>query len=272
MGVSRPNRTPIYAAILICTFVFLVMNRRESFPTASQLATVAHSYQSHSRPSFYDVASREGTDKVTSHHYQYMYESRLSPMRDQRIKFLEIGLGCSMGYGPGKSYYTWLEYFPNVDLYYIEYNAKCAAEWANKTTGATIYTGDQADPTFLADVVRRSGGNFDVIVDDGGHTMAQQKTSLEHLWDSVKPGGIYFIEDLGTSYRDKYGGGVGKKATFMEDLKDILDDMNKTPNVKDKHRISKDVVKFDFTREVVALTKVNPRLGKDGTVGRSWEN
>lgn len=22
-------------------------------------------------------------------------------------------------YGPGKSYYTWLEYFPNVDLYYI---------------------------------------------------------------------------------------------------------------------------------------------------------
>ncbi len=46
-----------------------------------------------------------------------MYEHRLTPLRDQNIKMLEIGLGCDMGYGPGASYNTWLEYFPHVDLY-----------------------------------------------------------------------------------------------------------------------------------------------------------
>jgi len=43
---------------------------------------------------------------------------------------LEIGLGCDMSYGPGKSYYTWREFLPNVDLYYIEYDKACVQKWA----------------------------------------------------------------------------------------------------------------------------------------------
>lgn len=37
-------------------------------------------------------------------------------MRDRPLKMLEIGLGCNMNYGPGHSYKTWLEFFPNVDM------------------------------------------------------------------------------------------------------------------------------------------------------------
>jgi hypothetical protein len=48
-----------------------------------------------------------------------VYEKYLEPIRDKPLKMLEIGLGCNMAYGPGKSYYTWLEFLPNVDLYYI---------------------------------------------------------------------------------------------------------------------------------------------------------
>jgi frataxin-like iron-binding protein CyaY len=187
-----------------------------------------------------------------------MYDSRLEPLRDRPLKMLEIGLGCDMSYGPGASYYTWLEYFSHVDLYYIEYNAVCATAWANKTTGATVFAGDQADVAFLRRFVEESGGGFDVIIDDGGHSMMQQKTSLEHLWDAVKPGGIYFVEDLDTSYMERYGGGIGKTDTFMEDVKSMLDDMNKHAGVPDKSRISKDVVKLDFVQEVVALTKRDP--------------
>lgn len=80
---------------------------------------------------------------------------------------LEIGLGCDMNYGPGASYYTWLEYFPNVDLYYIEYDAACAKAWAHKTTGATIFAGDQADVNFLNQFIAAAGADFDVIIDDG---------------------------------------------------------------------------------------------------------
>lgn len=73
-----------------------------------------------------------------------------------------------MGYGPGASYYTWLDYFTNLELYYIEYNAECAKKWENKTKNAKVFTGDQASVPFLEEFLKVSGGNFDIIIDDGG--------------------------------------------------------------------------------------------------------
>ena len=35
-----------------------------------------------------------------------------------------------------------------------------------------------------------------MIIDDGGHTMEQMQTSLNYLWNSLKSGGLYVIEDL----------------------------------------------------------------------------
>ena len=33
------------------------------------------------------------------------------------------------------------------------------------------------------------------IIDDGGHTMLQQKTTFEEMWGQLKDGGIYLCED-----------------------------------------------------------------------------
>jgi Methyltransferase domain len=212
------------------------------------------------RPSFYDVALKHGTDKVTDHSYHNMYEKYLPASRDKRIKFLEIGLGCGMSYGPGKSYYTWLDYFPHVDLYYIEYDAACAEKWAANTTGATVFTGDHADAAFLERVVAETNAKnegFDVIVDDGGHRMEHQITSLKHLWKAVKPGGIYFCEDLQTSYIDSWGGSsvtaVGPNI-MMGLVKELLDDLN-VGHVEQKYDFSTDILGVECMREICAFTK-----------------
>ncbi|CAI7874268.1 unnamed protein product, partial [Closterium sp. NIES-54] len=55
-----------------------------------------------------------------------------------------------------------------------------------------LMVGDQANGTFLEQVVaeiKSAVGLLDFIVDDGGHTMDQQQTSLKHLLPLVKPGG-----------------------------------------------------------------------------------
>lgn len=180
----------------------------------------------------------------------------MAPLRDKNVKMLEIGLGCDMGYGLGASYYTWLEYFSNVDLYYIEYDAVCAHKWENKTGKTTIFAGDQADTAFLGKFLHSSGGSFDIIIDDGGHTMKQQKTSLKTLWPALKPGGIYFIEDLATSYLSYYGGGAPGSDSMMNDLKIMLDDINRFHSIPTVFpEISNEVISFEFTQEVVALTK-----------------
>ena len=105
----------------------------------------SHSNKRSKRLSFKEIGLKHNTDKVTAGSYQRMYEHRLALYRDKPTKMLEIGLGCDMSYGPGHSYYTWLEYFSNVDLYYIEYDAACAALWVNLTEGATVFAGDQTD-------------------------------------------------------------------------------------------------------------------------------
>jgi len=140
---------------------------------------------------------------------------------------------------------------------YIEFDEECALAWKNKTQQATIFTGDQADPDFLDLFLRQTGGNFDIIIDDGGHTMEQQRVSLDVLWGSVVPGGIYFIEDLATSYIPRMGGGVGKQDTMMGDLKHMMDDMNKVPGEKDITKHAKGVRNFDFAQEIIALTKLS---------------
>lgn len=259
MGLNQ--RIPIAVAVITLIFLISLWHGRDHLPEHPALNYFKGSSGGKKGPqkSFYEIALFQGTDKVTTHHYERMYEHRLAPLRNQNIKMLEIGLGCDMNYGPGASYYTWLEYFPNVDLYYIEYDAECAALWANKTSRATVFTGDQADVAFLNTFLDKTGGNFDIIIDDGGHTMNQQRVSLKHLWSSVKPGGIYFIEDLATSYIPSYGG--GGPATFMDDLKTILDDVNEWP--VQVNPISKEIVNFEFTQEVVALTKVGPNGKND---------
>ncbi|PHH92480.1 hypothetical protein CDD83_7228 [Cordyceps sp. RAO-2017] len=212
--------------------------------------------------SFEQVALKYGTDKVTTHNYQLMYEKYMSPFRNLPIKMLEIGLGCNMvlitDYGPGASYHTWLEYLSHVNLYFIEYDARCANKYRDKAVNAQVYVGDQADVAFLEQVVAdtTTEGLFDIIIDDGGHTMEQQTTSLEHLWPVVKPGGLYVIEDLQTSYWPDYGGDPSTrnpaKHTTMKYLYELLDDMMIK---RDSKPVSHDLLSVECMAEICALRK-----------------
>lgn len=210
-------------------------------------------------PTWREIAEKHGTDKVTTHSYWYMYEKYLNSLRNKKIKMLEIGLGCDMAYGPGKSYATWLEFFPNVELYYMEYDAACAEKWAHKTSQAKVFAGDQADVNFLSRFLREAGGDFDIIIDDGGHTMVQQMTSIDHLWPAVKPGGIYFCEDLETSYLDRYGGdplaAKEGRMTMMRYIYKLLDDKNAE---KPTMAITPDLRSIDCDKEVCAFIKKMP--------------
>lgn len=91
--------------------------------------------------------------------------------------------------------------------------------------------------------------------------MEQQRVSLSVLWPAIKPGGIYFIEDLATSYMPHYGGSPNGDNSMMTDLKRIVDDMNRIAGLPDSSPISKEIVSFEFTQECVALTKF--REGED---------
>ena len=108
-------------------------------------------------------------------------------MRYKKFKFLEIGLGCNMAYGAGLSAKLWLEFLPNADIWMADANAECVeakkAEIYSLGNGrVTVVVGDQGDEQTLKSWLNQAGGQFDVIIDDGGHYNNQQWQTLKHLW------------------------------------------------------------------------------------------
>eukprot|EP01038_Epipyxis_sp_PR26KG_P007611 gene7611-10362_t len=143
------------------------------------------------------------TDKFKGHSYEVMYGLFLIPLsneykeKSKTVKMLEIGLGCDMPYGAGKSVPLWRTLFGNdSNIWIAEYDTACANKFAKENNDIHIVTGDQGNFDDLKKWVDTSGGSFDVIIDDGGHKNDQILNSFNMLWKTLNPGGYYFIEDL----------------------------------------------------------------------------
>jgi hypothetical protein len=149
---------------------------------------------------FHEIATQYGTDKVTIHAYQHLYGLYLGPIRYERLALLEIGLGCNVNFTAGASLNLWKTYLPRSQFDILEFNSTCAERFKDQMN--QLFVGDQSSFELLKRIAVNS---YDVIVDDGGHSRRQQINSLIGLWSSVKPSGLYIIEDIFTSMMDKSG-------------------------------------------------------------------
>eukprot|EP00668_Euglena_longa_P010722 GGOE01012999.1.p1 GENE.GGOE01012999.1~~GGOE01012999.1.p1 ORF type:complete len:567 (+),score=129.00 GGOE01012999.1:238-1701(+) len=128
-----------------------------------------------------------------------MYGLFLYPFRHSSpFKFIEIGLGCDMGYGAGASARLWRRLLTHAEIWEAEVDAKCvhAHTAALEKVGINALTGDQGNAQDVRRWVQQSGGQFHVVVDDGGHKNNMILVSFALLWEEVLPGGLYFLEDL----------------------------------------------------------------------------
>ncbi len=133
--------------------------------------------------------------------YYSQYERHFSSLQHNDLRLLEIGVQY------GGSLKMWEEYFPHATITGIDIDPLCKLHGKGRIT---VQIGSQTDPDFLSQFV-----DYDIIIDDGGHTMHQQKVSFDTLFPLLKPGGIYVIEDLHTSYWPEF---FDAKPTMMEYL------------------------------------------------------
>ena len=147
------------------------------------------------------------TDKIAYHQYGAFYDRWLESARRSTDEFhlLEIGLGCYMTFGEGASLLLWTDerVFPNANalINILEFDEACVRRNQQKYPKTiNFFVGDQSSRTDLRKLVK-SLGTMDFIIDDGGHSMNQQQTSLLYLFNhGLNPGGVYIIEDLHTSW------------------------------------------------------------------------
>ena len=167
------------------------------------------------------LALAAGLDKSSSfHHYTKVYSQYFKDVRNEPLKFLEIGIG------EGNSAKFFENYFPLADLYFIDNTDEYIKYYSDRSKYFFI---DQSDILSLQSFAVEEGP-FDIILDDGGHTMTQQINSFLALFPFIKPGGLYIIEDLHTSYWQQFGGsGNCSKAdegTTVGFLKSLVDQVN----------------------------------------------
>jgi hypothetical protein len=150
-----------------------------------------------------------GTDKGglgenVHHNYDLAYSLLFSARKLQTQAVLEIGIGTtnatirsSMGPNgvPGASLQAWKEFFPNARIY----GADIDKEILFNEDRIDCYFVDQDDPSTLNDLSReleRLKIAFDIIVDDGLHTIRAATNTFLALERLLAIGGIYVIEDV----------------------------------------------------------------------------
>ena len=144
-----------------------------------------------------DTGRHFHTDKVNKYHtfdglsYLDIYETYFYKFKKKKIFILEIGVKS------GASLRTWKSYFRKGVAFGIDIDPSCKGLDESRIK---IEIGSQDDVEFLS---KCFGAEqlFDIIIDDGSHINRHILTSFEYLFNKrLKPGGIYAIEDLDTSY------------------------------------------------------------------------
>ncbi len=138
-----------------------------------------------------------GSDKHSpdGHRYGHIYARIFARFRYRRIKLLEIGVG---GYDlrlGGQSLNAWQAYFPRGCIVACDIESKMHLA----TPNTRVYQVDQSSTTDLV-ALRQQEGPFDIIIDDGSHLNGHQLFAFSHLFDALKDGGLYVIEDVMTSF------------------------------------------------------------------------
>ena len=146
---------------------------------------------------FNEVCNKYRTDKGDAlprgNCYAYFYDGWFSKIKDKEINICEIGID------DGNSLLAYYEYFRKANIYGLDIEDRTNLD--NERIKTFIV--DQSKPQDLDDFVARCKSSnimFDFILDDGSHDVQHQQLTFGKFFQLVKPGGIYIIEDLGSSY------------------------------------------------------------------------
>lgn len=144
-----------------------------------------------------DIANYHTVDKGTEYYEKHGYTEVYDKYIPEKGKFtlLEIGVWH------GDSLRMWEEYNPELVIHGVDIDPS-VRNFMHSTDKSKLHIGDQSNKDFMEDVIVASGVP-DFIIDDGSHQHAHIVASFKILWDYLRPGGYYFIEDLHASYAQR---------------------------------------------------------------------
>lgn len=150
-------------------------------------------------------------------HYFDVYQRHFERFRGKSPTIVEIGV-----FGGG-SLEMWKSYFgPGAKIIGVDINPSCKQ---HESENVEIFIGSQDNPDIINEILEKYP-NIDIVLDDGSHIMHHMIATFNLLYHKVNSYGVYMIEDTHTCYSPKYGGGVKVEGSFMEFVKNKMDEIN----------------------------------------------
>jgi hypothetical protein len=134
-----------------------------------------------------------GTDKATTHSYTGVYEHLLSPYRNKAgSTLLEIGVQY------GGSNILWQEFLSETNFYFVDITDLRHPSVVERLDPARskFYQMDAYSDESKNLLVNECPAGFDIIIDDGPHTLESQMLCIKNFFPTLKEGGVMVIEDL----------------------------------------------------------------------------
>lgn len=174
------------------------------------------------------------------HNYGVLYDKWFEPLKESVKNILEIGVFID-----GRSLCVWNDYFPNALIYGIDIIDPLSWDKIKDRERVVYSRMDQGDQKALDGLAQLVGEPFDIIIDDGSHNMHHQQLTMKYMLKYVRPGGIYVVEDLHTSYYKNHYQNEKDVSTQQ-----MLKDYAKTGKLVSPYYTEEDQKMFDSSIEV----------------------
>lgn len=167
-------------------------------------------------PNLCELAEKYGCDKGVFHSYTPFYQDLLKG-RDIK-KIVELGVGNRQyilrmkRYGfdtvLGSSLKMWRDFFPKAQVYGADIDSRSMI----KEERIKTFLCDETNKDDLENLIRQTGSDIDLFIDDGSHNPVHQVTTCRTLMPLLDRKVIYVIEDVKTAYIP----------ALMEELKEYI--------------------------------------------------
>lgn len=205
---------------------------------------------------FFNAGSK--SDKITHHGYHRIYPWFLNNfLHIDCVNLLEIGVDEQ------NSVHLWRDFYKDSDITVMDIDEKNVVD-------ARFVKLDQSSVVELRNYAIEHKEFHHVIIDDGSHVPEHQLLTLVNLWQTLKPGGVYIVEDIETSYWGNagiYGYRFdSNKINFVESVLDrvqqVNSEFNTNPKVTSKNNaldeIMLDVELVTFAYNCIIFVKKSP--------------
>ncbi len=146
-------------------------------------------------------------DKEVNHGYTALYHTLFTPLRDQPVRLLEVGIGTMIAgvnssmvgyvpdtYRPGGSLRAWRDYFPKGEVW--GFDVQPDTQFSDEPRITTRLCNSTSSLSVKETMASIGDLQFDIIIDDGDHADSSQYLTLKNLYPHLRDGGLYIIEDV----------------------------------------------------------------------------